>query len=194
MLLIIDNYDSFTYNLLDYFAQLGEECAVWRNDACTLADIEQLQAEILVISPGPKTPLDAGITMSAIARFHQKLPMLGICLGHQAIGEFFGAKLVRAERPMHGFTSIMEHHRHPIFTDLPKQFGVMRYHSLLLQKVKNPLSIIAKTRRNEIMAIAHNQLPIAGFQFHPESILTENGLEILKNSLAWLRKVRKTQN
>jgi len=190
MLLLIDNYDSFTYNLLDYFMQLNTFCKVVRNDACTIADINRWQPKAIVISPGPKTPALAGISMSIIKQYYQSIPILGICLGHQAIGEFFGAKLETAKKPMHGLTSIIEHNEHPMFYNLPKKLSVMRYHSLLLNPAslaKTPLNIIAQTTKGEIMAIAHKNLPILGCQFHPESILTPQGLQILDNCLRYMK-------
>ncbi|QQS29987.1 MAG: aminodeoxychorismate/anthranilate synthase component II [Sphingobacteriales bacterium] len=184
MYLLIDNYDSFTYNLLDYFAQLGVSCKVVRNNACTLSDINALNPEGIIISPGPETPEKSGITIPVIRSFHQKVPILGICLGHQAIGQYFGAKLVLAKQPIHGYTSALVHHNHPMFYNIPQHTPVMRYHSLVLTEVTNtPLEITATTVEGEIMAIAHQHLPIYGVQFHPESILTHEGLNILNNCL-----------
>jgi anthranilate synthase/aminodeoxychorismate synthase-like glutamine amidotransferase len=182
MVLLLDNYDSFTYNLRDYVLQLGPECKVVRNDEMTVEELAKLDFSSAIISPGPKTPRDAGITMQFIDRFHTSKPILGICLGHQAIGEFFGAKLVKAAKPMHGKTSVITHAGHFLFNGLPPEFEVMRYHSLILDALEgSPLQVIANTAENEIMAIAHNDLKIAGVQFHPESILTPQGLNILKN-------------
>ena len=181
-ILLLDNYDSFTYNLYDYLLQAGAECLVLRNDACTLEDFLQLDFDALVLSPGPERPADAGRMMALIASLFDKKPILGICLGHQALGEFFGARLVKAHPPMHGKTSMVTHTDHPLFQRLPPQFAVMRYHSLLLESLEGtPLKAIAHTPEGEIMALTHPTLPLLGVQFHPESILTEWGLELLKN-------------
>ncbi len=180
--LLLDNYDSFTYNLCDYLLQAGAECRVLRNDACSLDEFEALDFDALVLSPGPARPADAGLMMPLIARLFDKKPILGICLGHQALGEFFGAPLVRASLPMHGKTSPITHDGHPLFGHLPSQFSVMRYHSLLLESLEGtPLRAIAHTDEGEIMALTHTSLPLLGVQFHPESVLTEWGLELLKN-------------
>ena len=182
MVLLLDNYDSFTYNLRDYVLQLGEECKVVRNDEMTMDELAALDFSSAIISPGPKTPANAGITMQFIERFQSSKPILGICLGHQAIGGFFGAKLVKAAKPMHGKTSLITHNGHFIFNGLPPQVEVMRYHSLILDELdKTPLKVIATTAENEVMAITHPQLKIVGVQFHPESILTTQGLQLLKN-------------
>jgi anthranilate synthase/aminodeoxychorismate synthase-like glutamine amidotransferase len=182
MILLIDNYDSFTYNLYDYICQLGYSCTVMRNDECTIAQISALEnLDCIVISPGPGKPQDAGISMQIIATFHQKLPILGICLGHQAIGEYFGAELVKAKKPMHGKTSYITFNKHFLFKEILAPFQVMRYHSLIIEKLPENLITIAQTQENEIMAISHCSLPIVGIQFHPESILTENGLQLLAN-------------
>jgi anthranilate synthase/aminodeoxychorismate synthase-like glutamine amidotransferase len=182
MVLLIDNYDSFTYNLRDYILQLGAECMVIRNDEMSLEEINTLRFSSVVISPGPKTPNLAGITLPFIEQFYNIIPILGICLGHQAIGEFFGAKLVKANRPMHGETSLVYHQNHFLFKNVTQPFEAMRYHSLVLSEVENtPLQVVATTTSGEVMAIAHPQLRIAGVQFHPESILTPSGLQILKN-------------
>ncbi len=181
-ILLLDNYDSFTYNLYDYLLQAGTQCQVLRNDACSLDELERLDFDALVLSPGPERPADAGLMMPLIARFFDKKPILGICLGHQALGEFFGAKLVKARLPMHGKTSLIAHSGHPLFEHLPPQFAVMRYHSLLLESLEGtPLQSIAQTDEGEIMALAHPTLPLLGVQFHPESILTEWGLQLIKN-------------
>lgn len=182
MVLLLDNYDSFTYNLRDYILQLGQDCMVVRNDEMSLNEIEKLDFSSAVISPGPKTPHEAGITIPFIEKFHAQKPILGICLGHQAIGEFFGAKLIKAKKPMHGKTSFEHHQNHFLFKNVPEPFEAMRYHSLILSEVEaTPLQVIASTADGEIMAIAHPSLPIAGVQFHPESILTPSGLQILHN-------------
>ncbi len=181
-ILLLDNYDSFTYNLYDYLLQTGVECTVLRNDVFELDDLERSSFDGIVLSPGPKRPVDAGLMMSVIARWHQRLPILGICLGHQAIGEFFGAPLIKAALPMHGKTSVIQHSEHPLFTGIPTSFTVMRYHSLLLESLDGtPLDCIARTATGEIMALTHPTLPLTGVQFHPESILTEYGLLLLQN-------------
>ena len=182
MVLLLDNYDSFTYNLRDYILQLGKECKVVRNDEMTIEELDGLNFSSAIISPGPKTPHQAGITMQFIERFYASAPILGICLGHQAIGEFFGAKLVKAHKPMHGKTSVVNHTGHFLFAGLPPQIEVMRYHSLVLDELtQTPLQAIAHTSEMEIMALAHPALKIAGVQFHPESILTPHGLALLQN-------------
>ncbi len=187
MVLLIDNYDSFTYNLFDYILQLGETCRVVRNDEMSLEEIASLDFTSAVISPGPKTPREAGITIPFIQKFYAEKPILGICLGHQAIGEFFGAQLAKARYPMHGKTSVVHHTNHFLFRHLPETFEVMRYHSLIIKSAPpSPLQIIATTPENEIMAIAHEHYPIAGLQFHPESILTPHGLHILQN---WFQNI-----
>ncbi len=186
-LLLIDNYDSFTYNLYDYFRQLGATCEVIRNDALSLGEFTAKEFDALVLSPGPGIPENAGLMMSLIAHFHNKKPILGICLGHQGIGEFFGAKLKKAKLPMHGKTSRIQHNGDSLFEGLPEAFEVMRYHSLLLENIENtPLHPLAKTDEGEIMALAHETLPIIGIQFHPESILTQHGIDILRN---WLNHI-----
>ncbi len=182
MILLIDNYDSFTYMLRDYVAQAGEECMVVRNDEMSLAQIKDLDFDSIIISPGPKSPAAAGITIEVIAAFHTYKPILGICLGHQAIGQFFGAELVTAQTPMHGKTSTVSLTAHPIFTGIPPQIDVMRYHSLILKDLLGEkLEPIALTGDGEIMAISHTSLKIAGLQFHPESILTQYGSQMIKN-------------
>ena len=187
MVLLLDNYDSFTYNLYDYVLQLGHECKVVRNDEMSLDELATFNFSSAIISPGPKTPNDAGVTMQFIERFHASKPILGICLGHQAIGEFFGAQLVKAVKPMHGKTSVITYTNDFLFDGLPQQFEVMRYHSLVLNGLdKTALNITAKTAENEVMAIAHKELKIAGLQFHPESILTPLGLSILNN---WFKHI-----
>ncbi|MCX6198726.1 MAG: aminodeoxychorismate/anthranilate synthase component II [Bacteroidetes bacterium] len=187
MVLLLDNYDSFTYNLRDYILQCGKECHVIRNDEMSLDEIEKLNFSSAIISPGPKTPSEAGITMKFIESFHQTKPILGICLGHQAIGEFFGAKLVKAIRPMHGKTSNITHNRNYFFKNLPDEFDVMRYHSLILKELeKTELQITATTKDGDAMAITHPTLKIVGMQFHPESILTPHGLQLMKN---WFREI-----
>ncbi len=183
-ILIVDNYDSFTYNLSDYFQQLGTEVRVLRNDELPFEAFIRLQFDALVLSPGPQAPRQAGHMMRLIDHYHQQLPMLGICLGHQGIGEFFGYQLTKAALPVHGKTSVLQHNGHPLFKGLPEAFEVMRYHSLILESsADSPLQVIAQTAGGEIMAVAHEHLPIVGLQFHPESILTEHGLAMLRN---WL--------
>lgn len=184
-ILIIDNYDSFTYNLFDYFCQIGTDCQVIRNNELTFEQFCALEFDGLVLSPGPKRPSDAGLLMPLIDYFHDKKPILGICLGHQAIGEYFGATLSNSPIPMHGKTSTIHHQHHPLFGGVPASYSVMRYHSLQLENLSaTPLAVIAKTDTNEVMAIAHQYLPIFGVQFHPESILTEHGIALLEN---WVR-------
>jgi anthranilate synthase component 2 len=184
-MLLLDNYDSFTYNLYDYLQQLGVACTVVRNDALDPNLLDPDAFDALVFSPGPGRPADAGCMMALIERFHACKPMLGICLGHQALGEFFGAALQKARAPMHGKTSEVQHNGHPLFQGIPDRFTVMRYHSLALQLPPGgPLQGIAYTAEGELMALAHPTLPLYGVQYHPESILTEFGLPLLKN---WLR-------
>ncbi len=185
MLLMIDNYDSFTYNLVQYFLELGEEVKVIRNDKLTLEDIEQLAPDRLVISPGPRTPKEAGISVAAIQQFAGKIPLLGICLGHQAITEAFGGKVVRADRLMHGKTSPIYHDGSGLYQNLPHPFTATRYHSLLAERESFPasLKITAWTEEGEIMGLQHQELPVWGVQFHPESILTTEGMVLLANFL-----------
>lgn len=189
MLLIIDNYDSFTYNLYQYFCELGAEVLVKRNDALTLADIETLAPTHLVISPGPCTPDDAGISLAAIRHFAGKLPILGVCLGHQAMGQAFGARVVRARHVMHGKTSVIQHTGNGVFSGLPMPLTVTRYHSLVIDptSLSAEFDVTAWTERegerDEIMGIRHRALPLEGVQFHPESILSEQGHQLLKNFL-----------
>jgi len=189
MLLLIDNYDSFTYNLYQYFCQLGAEVQVVRNDQLTLAMIEQMAPERLVISPGPCTPDEAGISLSAIRHFAGKLPILGVCLGHQAMAQSFGAKIVRARQVMHGKTSQITHDGQGVFRALNQPLTVTRYHSLVIAPDSLPdcFSVTAWTTRDgvqdEIMGIRHRSLPLEGVQFHPESILSEQGLQLLDNFL-----------
>ncbi|MEK6791489.1 MAG: aminodeoxychorismate/anthranilate synthase component II [Deltaproteobacteria bacterium] len=185
MLLMIDNYDSFTYNLVQYFMELGATVAVHRNDAITVKEIERLKPSCIVVSPGPCDPEKAGISVEAIRHFAGKIPILGVCLGHQSIGYAFGAKIVRAGRLMHGKTSEVYHDGRTIFEGIPNPFEANRYHSLLVKKDTLPdcLEISAWTDIDEIMGIRHKQYPIEGVQFHPESILTVAGKDILKNFL-----------
>ncbi len=185
MLLMIDNYDSFTYNLVQYLRKLGEEVVVHRNDKITLAEIDRLGPRRLVISPGPCTPNEAGISVEAIRKFAGKLPILGVCLGHQSIGQAFGGRIVRADRLMHGKTSPVFHDGRELFSGLPDPFAATRYHSLLVERETLPdsLEITAWTAEGEIMGLRHRQLPLWGVQFHPESILTVTGMDLLRNFL-----------
>ncbi len=182
MILLIDNYDSFTYNLYDYLQQLHNDVRVYRNDEITIEQIEALNPQAIVISPGPKTPEDAGITMQIIQHFYTTKPILGICLGHQALGMFFGASLVKLQYPMHGKTSAVYYEEDDIFKNIPNPFQAMRYHSLHIENSnQSDIKVIATVEDGTIMAIKHQQYPLYGLQFHPESILTEEGLSILKN-------------
>lgn len=181
MLLVIDNFDSFTHNLLDYFSRLGIAYQLYRNDV-PLEEIQKQEYTGLVISPGPETPERAGRLMEILAHYIDKLPILGICLGHQAIGQYFGASLHKAEKPMHGKVSIIHLEAHPVFEGLPQQMEVVRYHSLVLDDLPESLHCIARCENGEIMAIAHSSLPILGLQFHPEAWLTRYGMDILQ---AW---------
>ena len=185
MLLIIDNYDSFTYNLVQYFGELGAEMRIFRNDQITLDEIAALAPERLCISPGPCYPREAGISCEAIRRFGPHMPTLGVCLGHQAIGEVFGGEVVRAPRLMHGKTSLMHHDGRGVFAGLPEPFEATRYHSLIVKRESLPdcLEISAETDEQEIMGLRHREFPIHGVQIHPESILTRDGKTLLKNFL-----------
>lgn len=185
MLLVIDNYDSFTYNLVQYLGELGADITVYRNDQITLSEIEQRQPEKIVISPGPGIPKDAGISIAIVQTFGEKIPILGVCLGHQAIGEAFGGKVIRADRLMHGKTSMIAHTGKTIYNNLPQPFEATRYHSLILERDTLPdiFEMTAWTDEGEIMGIRHKRLPIEGVQFHPESILTGVGKKLLKNFL-----------
>ena len=185
MLLMIDNYDSFTYNLVQYLRELGEEVVVYRNDQITVAEIEKLKPERMVISPGPCTPNEASISVSAIKHFAGRLPILGVCLGHQSIGQAYGGRIVRAERLMHGKTSPVFHDGRELFAGLPDPFDATRYHSLLVERASMPdcLEVTAWTAEEEIMGLRHRELPVWGVQFHPESILTVNGMSMLRNFL-----------
>jgi len=190
MLLMIDNYDSFTYNLVQYFGELGEEIEVFRNDKVSLSEIEKLNPEMLVISPGPGTPKDAGISLDLIKHFTGRLPILGVCLGHQCIGESFGGHIVHAPRLMHGKTSLIHHDGKDIFKELPNPLEATRYHSLIIEKETLPdcLEINAWTEEQEIMGVKHKECSVWGVQFHPESILTTSGKELLNNFLERSRK------
>ena len=185
MLLMIDNYDSFTYNLVQYLRELGEEVEVYRNDKISLAEIETLNPTRLVVSPGPCTPNEAGISVEVIKHFAGKLPILGVCLGHQSIGQAYGGKVVRADRLMHGKTSPIFHDNRELFVGLPDPFDATRYHSLLVERSSLPecLEITAWTEEGEIMGMRHRDLQVWGVQFHPESILTVAGMNMLNNFL-----------
>jgi anthranilate synthase/aminodeoxychorismate synthase-like glutamine amidotransferase len=183
MILVIDNYDSFTYNLVQYLGMLGEKLIVYRNDKITIEEIKSLEISKIVVSPGPGIPLFAGISNEVIKEFMGKIPVLGVCLGHQCIGHVLGAKIVRAGRLMHGKTSPIYHDGKNIFKGLPSPFTATRYHSLLIERSSVPdcVEITAETKEGEIMGIRHKEFPLEGVQFHPESILTEVGMELLKN-------------
>ena len=185
MLLMIDNYDSFTYNLVQYFAELGEDVVVHRNDEITVGQIEKMNPQHIVVSPGPCTPNEAGVSVAVIQHFAGKIPILGVCLGHQSIGQAFGGKIVHARQLMHGKTSLIHHHNTSVFTGLPNPFTATRYHSLVIERESLPdcLEITAWTDDGEIMGVRHKMLPMHGVQFHPESILTEYGHDMLKNFL-----------
>ena len=184
-LLMIDNYDSFTYNLVQYFAELGAEVLVHRNDEISLADIAALKTSHLVVSPGPCSPAEAGISVATIQHFAGKLPILGVCLGHQSIGAAFGGRIIRAQQLMHGKTSVIHTTQQGVFADLPKDFTVNRYHSLSIERSSCPaeLEVTAWTDDGEIMGVRHRSLAVQGVQFHPESILTEHGHALLNNFL-----------
>ncbi len=184
-LLMIDNYDSFTYNLVQYFGELGAQVLVHRNDEISLAEIEALQPSHLVVSPGPCSPAEAGISVAAIQHFAGQLPILGVCLGHQSIGAAFGGRIIRAQQLMHGKTSVIHTTRQGVFADLPQAYTVNRYHSLAIERSSCPaeLEVTAWTDDGEIMGVRHRRLAIEGVQCHPESILTEHGHALLNNFL-----------
>ena len=188
MLLMIDNYDSFTYNLVQYFGELGEDVRTVRNDEITLEQISQMRPDRICISPGPCTPNEAGVSVPVLKEFAGKLPILGVCLGHQSIGAAFGGKVVRAKQVMHGKTSVIHHTGAGVFKDLPDPYTVIRYHSLAIERESLPdcLEVTAWTDDGEIMGVRHKSLPVEGVQFHPESILSEHGHALLKNFLAVL--------
>ncbi|HNK18056.1 MAG TPA: aminodeoxychorismate/anthranilate synthase component II [Piscinibacter sp.] len=188
MLLMIDNYDSFTFNLVQYFGELGEEVRVFRNDEIDVAGIAALKPDHLVLSPGPCSPAEAGVCVAAIQAFIGKLPILGVCLGHQAIGAALGGRIVRAKTQMHGKTDVLHHDGRGVYTGLPQDFTVIRYHSLVIEQATRPevLEITATSQDDEIMGVRHRELagtktPLEGVQFHPESILTEHGHAMLRN-------------
>jgi anthranilate synthase component 2 len=190
MLLMIDNYDSFTYNLVQYFGELGEEVRVARNDEITLDEIERLAPARICISPGPCTPAEAGISVAAIERFAGSIPILGVCLGHQSIGQAFGGRVVRARTLMHGKTAPIDHAGAGVFTGLPRPFTAARYHSLAVERESLPavLEVTAWSADGEIMGLRHRTLAVEGVQFHPESIATECGHDLLRNFLARARQ------
>ena len=185
MILMIDNYDSFTYNLVQYLGEMGEELQVYRNDKITVDEIERLKPDRIVISPGPCSPKEAGISVETIKHFAGKIPILGVCLGHQGIGYAFGGEVVRAGRLMHGKTSMIHHDGKGVFKGLPNPFEATRYHSLVIKRETMPscLEISAETDIGEVMGVRHKEFVIEGVQFHPESILTQNGKDLLRNFL-----------
>ena len=185
MLLVIDNYDSFTYNLVQYFGELGAELEVYRNDEISIEDIESMSPDKICISPGPCTPTEAGISCEVVRAFGEKIPLLGVCLGHQCIGQVFGGEVIRAERLMHGKTSPILHGGKSVFANLPSPFEATRYHSLIVERSTVPevLEITAETEEKEIMGLKHREFPIHGVQFYPESILTNQGKRLLQNFL-----------
>jgi anthranilate synthase component 2 len=185
MLLMIDNYDSFTYNLVQYFGELGEEVVTVRNDTIDVAGIEALKPARIVISPGPCTPAEAGVSLQVLTHFAGRIPMLGVCLGHQAIGHAFGGKVVRALTVMHGKTDVIHTTREGVFRDLPEHFEVARYHSLVVERDSLPdcLEVTAWSTDQQIMGLRHRSLPIEGVQFHPESVASEHGHALLRNFL-----------
>jgi para-aminobenzoate synthetase component 2 len=185
MILVIDNYDSFTYNLVQYFGELGADLEVRRNDAVSLGDIAQMAPEKIVLSPGPCTPNEAGITLDVVREFGPKTPILGVCLGHQAIGQALGGRVIRADRMMHGKTSPIKHNGQGVFHALPSPLNATRYHSLIVERASLPdsLEITAETDEGEIMGLKHKSWPLEGVQFHPEAILTEHGKQMIRNFL-----------
>jgi len=193
MILMIDNYDSFTYNLVQYLGELGEELRVLRNDAITIAGIARMKPDCIVISPGPGRPEDAGVSCAAIKRFAGKIPILGVCLGHQAIGHVFGGRVRRAKRLMHGKTSPVYHDGENLFKGMPDPFTAARYHSLLVDRKPFPkaLKLTAWTEEGEVMGVRHREYPVEGVQFHPESIMTQDGKLLLKNFLTLAREWRR---
>jgi len=185
MVLMIDNYDSFTFNLVQYLGELGVEVRVFRNDELTVEGIEQLAPSHVVLSPGPCTPNEAGVTLATVARLAGRIPILGVCLGHQAIGQAFGGKVVRAKQVMHGKTSRIRHDGHGVFSRLDNDFVATRYHSLVVERASLPdcLEISAESEDGEIMGLRHRKLAVEGVQFHPEALLTEHGHQLLQNFL-----------
>ncbi|MFC5714480.1 aminodeoxychorismate/anthranilate synthase component II [Thalassorhabdus alkalitolerans] len=192
MILMIDNYDSFTYNLVQYLGEMGEELVVKRNDQVTLEEIEELAPDFIMVSPGPCTPNEAGISMEAIRHFAGKIPIFGVCLGHQSIAQVFGGKVIRADRLMHGKTSDIYHEDKGVNKGLPQPFTATRYHSLIVEKESLPdcFEITSSTKEGEIMGIRHKTLPVEGVQFHPESIMTGDGKTLLRNFIETHRAVQ----
>jgi para-aminobenzoate synthetase component II len=190
MIIMIDNYDSFTYNLVQYLGEMGEELVVKRNDQITIEEIEELNPDYLMISPGPCSPNEAGISLEAIRYFAGKIPVFGVCLGHQSIAQVFGGEVVRAGRLMHGKTSLVKHNQETIFKDIPTPLTATRYHSLIVKRESLPdcFLVTAETEEGEIMAIRHKELPVEGVQFHPESIMTDAGKELLRNFIRTYRR------
>ncbi len=186
MIMVIDNYDSFTYNLVQYLGELGAEVDVARNDEITIAEIEARKPDRIMVSPGPCSPNEAGISCAVIDHFGGRLPVFGVCLGHQCLGQVYGGRVVRADRLMHGKTSAIQHRGENLFHDLPNPFEATRYHSLIVERESLPdcLHITAETEEGEIMGLAHRELAVFGVQFHPESILTQDGKRMLANFLA----------
>jgi anthranilate synthase component II len=187
MLLLLDNYDSFTYNLYQYLSELGADVQVRRNDQVSLEEIGRMQPERIVISPGPCTPNEAGLSCDVIATFGSYIPLLGVCLGHQAVGQVYGGRVVRAPQPMHGKTSLIYHQREGVFGNLPQPFEANRYHSLIVERSSLPaeLEITAETDDGLIMGLRHRSYPVQGVQFHPESIMTPVGKDLLRNFLVF---------
>jgi anthranilate synthase/aminodeoxychorismate synthase-like glutamine amidotransferase len=190
MVLVIDNYDSFTYNLVQYIQELGAKTICFRNDKVTLGDLEKVRFDKIIISPGPGRPEDGGISLELIGSYYKRLPILGVCLGHQCLGYYFGSKVVKSKKIMHGKTSLISHKNKGIFKNIKNPFLATRYHSLILDKksLSNKFEIIAETRDNVMMAIKLKRYPVYGVQFHPESILTSEGKAILKNFLKITKK------
>lgn len=188
-LFMLDNYDSFTYNIVQYFGELGAEVIVARNDEISIEEIEAMDPDLICVSPGPCTPAEAGISIEVIKHFAGKIPILGVCLGHQSIGAAFGGHVIRAKQLMHGKTSTITHHGTDIFTDIPSPYTVTRYHSLAIERDSLPecLEITAETDDGEIMAVAHKELPVFGVQFHPESVLSDYGHELFNNFLKYAK-------
>ena len=183
MILVIDNFDSFTFNLVQYIKQLGHDVHVVRNDTCTIEYVEKMMPRAILLSPGPGNPNDAGMSMKVLEAFHQKIPILGVCLGHQIIGQYFGGEIIKAGQPKHGKTSTIVHDERTIFLGLPQSYTVARYHSLIVSRINLPecLEVSALSEDGEIMGMRHKHYPIESVQFHPEAILTEHGLKLLEN-------------
>jgi para-aminobenzoate synthetase component 2 len=193
MIVMIDNYDSFTYNLVQYLGELGEELRVFRNDKITVQELEELQPEFIMISPGPCTPDEAGVSMEVIRHFAGKIPVFGVCLGHQAMAQVFGGNVIRAERLMHGKTSPVLHDGKTVFEGIPSPYQATRYHSLIVEKESLPdcLEISAWTEEGEIMGLRHKELAVEGVQFHPESIITDHGKKLLQNFIHTYSKAKR---